>query len=75
MKQSFSHDEAHFSFCYHNGNPFVFFFNIKIYSGKINNYMKILCMNDIFSLKIKPISHMILIYVSLNEFIRGVVSM
>ena len=27
----------------HNGNPFVFFFffNIKIYSGKINNYMKL----------------------------------
>ena len=44
-----------------------FFFNIKVYSGKINNYLKILCRNDIFSLKIKPISHMILIYVSLNE--------
>ena len=30
--------------------------------------MKILCRNDIFSLKIKPtISHMILIYISLNE--------
>ena len=29
--------------------------------------MKILCRNDIFSLKIKPISHMILIYASLNE--------
>ena len=29
---------------YHNGNPFGFF-NIKIYSGKINNYMKILCRN------------------------------
>ena len=29
--------------------------------------MKILCRNDIFSLKIKPDSHMILIYVSLNE--------
>ena len=29
--------------------------------------MKILCRNDIFSLKIKPISHMILIFVSLNE--------
>ena len=29
--------------------------------------MKILCRNDIFSLKIKPVSHMILIYVSLNE--------
>ena len=28
--------------------------------------MKILCKNDIFSLKIKPISYMILIYV-LNE--------
>ena len=28
--------------------------------------MKI-CRNDIFSLKIKPVSHMILIYVSLNE--------
>ena len=29
--------------------------------------MRLLCRNDIFSLKIKPISHMILIYVSLNE--------
>ena len=29
--------------------------------------MKILCRNDIFSLKIKPVSHMILINVSLNE--------
>ena len=29
--------------------------------------MKVLCRNDIFSLKIKPISHMILIYVSVNE--------
>ena len=29
--------------------------------------MKILCRNDTFSLKIKPISHMILIYVILNE--------
>ena len=29
--------------------------------------MKILCWNDIFSFKIKPVSHMILIYVSLNE--------
>ena len=29
--------------------------------------MKILCRNDIYSLKIKPISHMIMIYVSLNE--------
>ena len=43
------------------------FFNIKIYSGKINNYMKILCRNDIFTLKIKSVSHMIWIYVSLNE--------
>ena len=42
-------------------------FLIKIYLGKINNYMKILRRNDTFSLKIKPISHMILIYVSLNE--------
>ena len=31
--------------------------------------MQILCRNDIFSLKIKPISHIILIYVSLNEFL------
>ena len=29
--------------------------------------MKILCRNDIFFFKIKPISHMILIYVCLNE--------
>ena len=29
--------------------------------------MKILCRNDIFSLNIKPVSYMILIYVSLNE--------
>ena len=29
--------------------------------------MKILCRDDIFSLKIKPISHMILLYESLNE--------
>ena len=29
--------------------------------------MKILGRNDIFSLKIKPVSYMILIYVSLNE--------
>ena len=29
--------------------------------------MTILCRNDIFSLKIKPVFHMILIYVSLNE--------
>ena len=29
--------------------------------------MKILCRKDIFSLKSKPASHMILIYVSLNE--------
>ena len=27
----------------------------------------VLCRNDILSLKIKPISHMILMYVSLNE--------
>ena len=46
---------------------FFFFICIKIFSGKINNYMKILCRDDIFSLKIKLISHMILIYVSLNE--------
>ena len=45
----------------------IFLVNIKVYSGKINNYIKILCRNDSFSLKIKPISHMILIYVSLNE--------
>ena len=63
----FSQDEAHFSF---RAAEFIAirsdFFNIKIYSGKINNYMKILCRNDILSLKVKPISHMILIYVSLN---------
>ena len=53
---------------YHNGNPYGFF-NVTIYSGKINNYMEILCRNDIFSLKIKPISHMILIYVSLKELL------
>ena len=29
--------------------------------------MNILCRNDIFSLRIKPISRMILIYVRLNE--------
>ena len=29
--------------------------------------MKILCRNDIFSLEIKPPSHMVLIYVTLNE--------
>ena len=29
--------------------------------------MKILYMNGIFSLKIKPVSHMILVYVSLNK--------
>ena len=60
----FSQDEAHFSF---RAAEFTIimaigsrFFNIKIYSGKINNYMKIQYRNDIFSLKIKPISRMIL---------------
>ena len=67
----FSHDGAHFSiraaeFTIKMAIRSVFFSN-KIYSGKINNYMKTLCRNDIFSLKIKPVFHMISIYVSLNE--------
>ena len=46
-KNTISDQLVIFPFKYHNGNPFGFF-NFKIYSGKINNYMKLLCRNDIF---------------------------